>query len=145
MTASCQFLERHAAHARLGAAAHTSEPALASTSREQAVRSAALAGCGRGNDATRLTQAERTHFRDWARQWFRVELDAAAPSAGVRGQWKAEPSGIDVAIAAAPPLRGAWIGQALHRIGIISQPPARGFKVMGYFTTQDGTQSYFKD
>jgi serine/threonine-protein kinase len=76
MTGACEFLERHAAHARLWAAAYASDPAPASESRGRAVRAAVLAGCGRGNDAASLTDAARAALRAQARQWFGAELDA---------------------------------------------------------------------
>jgi serine/threonine-protein kinase len=44
--------------------------------RYNAARSAALAGCGRGEDATGLGEAERKRWRDQAREWLRADLAA---------------------------------------------------------------------
>jgi serine/threonine-protein kinase len=77
MTGVCQFMELHAAHARLWADAYASDPALAVGGRGHAVRAAVLAGCGLGRDAGGLTEAERSGLRARARQWMRDELVAA--------------------------------------------------------------------
>src|SRR5262249_7204829 len=46
--------------------------------RYPAVRCAALAGCELGNDGAKLTQPERTHWRNQARAWLRADLDVWA-------------------------------------------------------------------
>lgn len=82
MTGACQFLERHAAHARLWADAYAADPTLASESRQYAVPAAVLGGLGRGNDAASLAEGERPRLRGQARLWFRAALvDAAATAA----------------------------------------------------------------
>jgi serine/threonine-protein kinase len=77
MTGACQSLERNAAHAQLWADAYASEQSLASASRRYAVCAAVLAGCGRGNDAAGLGEAERRRLRGQAHQWIRAELSDA--------------------------------------------------------------------
>jgi serine/threonine-protein kinase len=42
--------------------------------RYPAARCAALAGCGLGHDATKLTEAERAHWRQQARNWLEADL-----------------------------------------------------------------------
>jgi serine/threonine-protein kinase len=81
MTAACQFLERHAAHARLWAAAAATDPLVAGPGRARAVRAAALAGCGLGADAAALADADRAKWRAWALKQMQADLDAAAPAA----------------------------------------------------------------
>src|SRR5262249_2873570 len=44
--------------------------------RYEAACAAALAGCGAGEDAARLTNAERTALRQQALDWLRADLDA---------------------------------------------------------------------
>jgi hypothetical protein len=53
--------------------------------RYNAACAAALAGCGAGEDAPRLTNAERAGFRKQALDWLRADLDAW------RGQLDKEP------------------------------------------------------
>ncbi|HUO08304.1 MAG TPA: protein kinase [Phycisphaerae bacterium] len=79
----------HRAHylgaAKLIAAAFASNPELANDprlgGRFDAVRYAALAGCGQGNDASRLTDSEREHWRSQAANWLDQEVSEmrAAP------------------------------------------------------------------
>jgi serine/threonine-protein kinase len=83
MTGACQFLERHAAHARLWSDASAADPAAARPGRAGAVRAAVLAGCGLGADAAGLKEADRAKWRAWALKLVQAELDAAAsPAAG---------------------------------------------------------------
>jgi serine/threonine-protein kinase len=76
----CQFTNRSRARARLYANAFAATPHLAedlgAAHRTNAARAAALAGCGRGADATGLGEEERKRWRDQARQWLRADLVA---------------------------------------------------------------------
>jgi serine/threonine-protein kinase len=47
---------------------------LNAESRYAAARCAALAGCGLGQDVTKLTEAERSRWRQQARDWLRADL-----------------------------------------------------------------------
>jgi serine/threonine-protein kinase len=103
----CQFTNRTRAMARLYAAAFAAAPPpaddLGAGHRYHAARAAALAGCGRGEDARGLDEAQRKRWRDQARQWLRADLaararaldaDAAGASRGVREaltRWQKEP------------------------------------------------------
>jgi tetratricopeptide (TPR) repeat protein len=76
----CQFTNRTGAAARLyadtfAADAHLAED-LRSGHRYDAARAAALAGCGQGEDAARLSEPERKRWRDQARRWLRADLAA---------------------------------------------------------------------
>jgi serine/threonine-protein kinase len=97
---ACQSRGRHHAAARLYADAFAADPALAEDlaaecrqraalgdkrrvdrveelaagCRYPAARSAALAGCGFGEDGARLSEAERTRWRKQARAWLRADL-----------------------------------------------------------------------
>jgi eukaryotic-like serine/threonine-protein kinase len=51
---------------------------LATECRYPAARCAALAGCGRGEDGSRLSEAERAHWRQQARDWLRADLEVWA-------------------------------------------------------------------
>jgi serine/threonine-protein kinase len=76
----CQFTNRTRAMSRLYADVFAATPPLADNlgtgHRYTAARAAALAGCGRGDDANDLTEAERKHWRDQARVWLRADLAA---------------------------------------------------------------------
>jgi serine/threonine-protein kinase len=78
----CRFKNRNCASARLYAEALAADPKLADDPhvrhRYNAACAAALAGCGRGEDATSLGMAERRRWRDQAREWLRAELAARA-------------------------------------------------------------------
>jgi serine/threonine-protein kinase len=78
MAGACQYRELHVAHSRLWADAFASDPALAVAGRYYAVGAATAAGCGLGNDAAKLTEAERESWRARARDWMGQELTAAA-------------------------------------------------------------------
>jgi len=77
-----RFKNRTFASARLYADAFAADATLADdprfSHRYNAARSAALAGCGYGEDAVNLAEAERKRWRDQARQWLRTELAAGA-------------------------------------------------------------------
>jgi tetratricopeptide (TPR) repeat protein len=77
-----QYKQRHAAAARFYAAAFAADPNLADdprqSHRQSAARSAALAGCGQGNDAAGLDDSERAGLRRQALDWLRAELAARA-------------------------------------------------------------------
>jgi len=103
----CQFKNRTYASARLYADAFAADATLAddlrSNHRYNAARMAALAGCGHGEDATGLGEAERRRWRDQAREWLRADLaarvhafdaDPTAARAGVRKalrRWREDP------------------------------------------------------
>jgi serine/threonine-protein kinase len=76
----CQFTNRTHATARLYADAFAAAPALADDlaagHRNNAARAAALAGCGLGADASKLTDPEKTALRKHARAWLKADLDA---------------------------------------------------------------------
>jgi serine/threonine-protein kinase len=75
---TCRFKNLNLAAARLYAEAFAADPKLADdphvSHRYNAARVAALAGCGRGEDADRLNEEERTRWRKQARQWLRADL-----------------------------------------------------------------------
>jgi serine/threonine-protein kinase len=74
----CQFKNRTRSSACLYVDAFAAAPSLAhdlgARHRHNAARVAALAGCGRGEDADRLNEEERTRWRKQARQWLRADL-----------------------------------------------------------------------
>jgi serine/threonine-protein kinase len=74
----CQFKNRTRACAKLYADAFAADPCLAddlkASHRYNAARAAALAGCGRGDDADKLNEAERTRWRKQAREWLIADL-----------------------------------------------------------------------
>jgi serine/threonine-protein kinase len=80
----CQFTNRTHALARLYAAAFATDPRLeedlSAGHRYNAARAATLVGCGRGLDATGLTEDERRRWRAQARLWLRADLVAWAKS-----------------------------------------------------------------
>jgi serine/threonine-protein kinase len=104
---ACQFMNRTRTMAGLYADAFAGAPSLADDlgagHRYNAARAAALVGCGRGADATDLSEEERARWREQARQWLRADLAARArplesdPKAarlGVREaltRWRKEP------------------------------------------------------
>jgi serine/threonine-protein kinase len=75
---TCRFKNLNLAAARLYAEAFAADPKLADdphvSHRYNAARVAALAGCGRGEDADKLNEEERTRWRKQARQWLRADL-----------------------------------------------------------------------
>jgi tetratricopeptide (TPR) repeat protein len=82
----CQATNRTGAAARLYADAFAQAPRLAEDlgagHRYSAARVAALAGCGRGEDAAGLGEPERTQWRGQARQWLRADLAAWGKARG---------------------------------------------------------------
>src|SRR5262249_42376836 len=74
----CRFKSLNHASARLYADALAADPQLADdpyvSHRHNAGRAAALAGCGRGEDAANLSEVERTRWRAQARAWLRDDL-----------------------------------------------------------------------
>lgn len=93
-TAACEFRELHAAHARFWARAYATDPLLAAPGRLRAFRAAALAGCGSGNDAAGLGEAERSSLRRQARQWLGQELAAASEAKSKDGGGGANHEGL---------------------------------------------------
>src|SRR5262249_8608265 len=74
----CRFKNRNGASARLYAEALAADPKLVDdpyvSHRYNAACAAALAGCGLGEDAGTLGEAERARWRKQARQWLADEL-----------------------------------------------------------------------
>jgi serine/threonine-protein kinase len=87
---ACQFTNRTRATAHLYADAFAASPQLADDlgagHRYNAARAAARAGCGHGEDAPGLAEAEGKKWRDQAREWLRGELAARERS------WDADPT-----------------------------------------------------
>ena len=92
LVGACQFTDRHIALASLYADAFASDPQLAKDlvagHRYRAARAAALAGVGRGKDASDLGEEERTRWRKQALEWLEREVadwamkvDGGTPSA----------------------------------------------------------------
>jgi hypothetical protein len=65
---------------RLYEEALAADPKLAddpsNTTRANAARAAALAGCGQGRDAAKLDEQERARYRHLALDWLRADLEA---------------------------------------------------------------------
>jgi serine/threonine-protein kinase len=76
----CQFTNRTRALARLYADTFVAAPQLAEDVRAghryNAARAAAQAGCGHGEDGGKLSQEERTHWRQQAHAWLEFDLAA---------------------------------------------------------------------
>jgi serine/threonine-protein kinase len=76
----CLLKHLYAAAARLYGETITAQPALVASPangvRYNAACAAALAGCGVGGDADKLTDALRAEFRKQALDWLRADLDA---------------------------------------------------------------------
>jgi serine/threonine-protein kinase len=74
----CQYKQLYLASARYFSEAFATEPDLAdnlrSDHRYDAARSAAFAGCGRGRDAAKLSEKERSHWRKQACAWLQADL-----------------------------------------------------------------------
>src|SRR5262249_17904089 len=75
-----QMKHLYASAARLYREAIAARPDLVASPgnglRYNAACAAALAGCGAGEDAAKLTDAERAGLRKQARDWLRADLDA---------------------------------------------------------------------
>jgi serine/threonine-protein kinase len=82
MARLCNLKKLYASATRLYANAFARRPQLAEGRRPgyryNAACSAALAGCGRGDDAAQSDDAERARWRAQARQWLRADLAAWA-------------------------------------------------------------------
>jgi serine/threonine-protein kinase len=103
----CRFKNRTLASAKLYTDMFAVDSTLASAPRfnhrYNAARAAALTGCGQGEDAASLAEAEKKRWRDQAREWLQMELaarikaldtDPTAARAGVRGAltyWREDP------------------------------------------------------
>jgi serine/threonine-protein kinase len=78
MAGLCVLKRRHAAAARFFADTFARQPNLATKlsagHRYNAACSAALAGCGRGEDAAKLDDKQRARLRGQAREWLRADL-----------------------------------------------------------------------
>jgi serine/threonine-protein kinase len=74
----CFVRNHYAAAARLYAVALAAEPGLTEDMRAgrrfNAACAAALAGCGRGDDAADLSESERARQRQQAREWLSLDL-----------------------------------------------------------------------
>jgi hypothetical protein len=104
----CEFKNRTRTAARLYAEAFAANPDLAADldagHRHNAARVAAQAGCGRGEDTSGLTDADRARWRAQAREWLEADLaawsraldaDPAAARDRVKAalmQWLGEPA-----------------------------------------------------
>jgi tetratricopeptide (TPR) repeat protein len=104
----CQFTNRTCAAAQLYADTFTADQRLAEDlragHRSKAARAAALAGCGLGQDASKLRPDERSHWRRQASDWLRADLEACtrwfnSEPASARdfvrnllASWKADPN-----------------------------------------------------
>jgi Flp pilus assembly protein TadD len=104
----CRVKQFHAAAARLYAEAFAApgedREKLKSANRYFAARSAAQAGCGRGEDAASLDWKERTRWRTQAREWLRADLvvhsqrlESSTPADGIDVQqqlqyWLTDPN-----------------------------------------------------
>jgi serine/threonine-protein kinase len=102
-----QYRKRHAAATRLYAEALAAQPRLTDDPgaghRYHAACAAALAGCGRGEDAGQLDHTERARLRQQALDWLRADLtawtrvlDKATPQARAAAQqhlrrWQQDP------------------------------------------------------
>jgi serine/threonine-protein kinase len=75
---ACWFKNRTCAAARLYAEAFAADATLSDDPRfchrHNAARAAALAGCGRGEDAAGLGAAQKKRWRDQAREWLQADL-----------------------------------------------------------------------
>jgi serine/threonine-protein kinase len=82
MARLCNLKKLYSSASRLYADAFARRPQLAEGPRPgyryNAACSAALAGCGRGEDSAEPGDAERARWRALARQWLRADLDAWA-------------------------------------------------------------------
>jgi hypothetical protein len=76
----CQVKKRYAAAVRFATEAFTHAPMLAENlrahARYDAACAAAQAGCGLGDDAATLSDAERGRWRKQAREWLQADLNA---------------------------------------------------------------------
>jgi tetratricopeptide (TPR) repeat protein len=72
----CAVKHRNRAALRFYEEAFAAEPALLADHRYTAACAAALAGCGRGQDADKLAEKERASLRRQALDWLRADLDA---------------------------------------------------------------------
>lgn len=70
----CRFENRFATLARIYAEAFAADPKLTANHRFAAARVAVQTGCGRGIDATNLSESERKNWRAQARAWLREDL-----------------------------------------------------------------------
>ena len=74
----CQFKNLRGAEAGLFAAAFAADPILAEQAERQrryrAARAAAVAGCGGSADTSKLSEAERSRWREQALTWLRADL-----------------------------------------------------------------------
>jgi tetratricopeptide (TPR) repeat protein len=78
----CRVKKRYADAARLFGKAFADKPQLAddvpASSRYNAARAAALAGCGQGEDGDKVSTAERALWRRQARAWLQADLAVMA-------------------------------------------------------------------
>ncbi len=122
LSGACQFMELHATRAGLWADALAADPALpANAAREPAVIAAALAGCGHGQDASTLTDADRARWRERAREWLRVELDTASIAWARGGNLPTKARATLAAWSSSPDLAGVRDPRALERLPAAEQ------------------------
>jgi serine/threonine-protein kinase len=91
----CQrYKQRYAAAARFYSAAFAEHPQFAddhkAAHRYNAACAAAQAGCGKGEDAGKLSDKERSHWRQEALKWLQADLEFWSPKA--RGEKPGDPA-----------------------------------------------------
>jgi serine/threonine protein kinase/Flp pilus assembly protein TadD len=100
LTQLCAIKQLHGAAARFFEEAFADRPNLLTAHRYNAACAAALAGCGRGEDAAKIDDGERARLRTQALRWLRDELTrwtkqlAANPKALRQrlGRWQRDPN-----------------------------------------------------
>jgi serine/threonine-protein kinase len=71
----CVYKQRHRSALRFYEEAFSTQPTLLAANRYYAARAAALAGCGRGQDADKLDEPERARLRRQALDWLSADLE----------------------------------------------------------------------
>jgi tetratricopeptide (TPR) repeat protein len=104
----CAYKQRHRSAVRFYEEAFAARPTLLAANRYNAARAAALAGCGRGQDADQLNDPERARLRRQALDWLSAGLEAqgrlldmdparaAAQVAGKLRHWLGDPDFVGV-------------------------------------------------
>jgi serine/threonine-protein kinase len=117
----CQFRGLGGVAARMYADAFAADPNLAddlkAEYRYRAARCAALAGCGLSKDADTLGEAERTRWREKAREWLRADLAARTRTlAGASGTARGDIRKLLKGWQTAPDLAGLRDPEALEKL-----------------------------
>ena len=79
----CTMKRLPAAAAQFYETAFAAQPGLVDTHRYKAAYAAALAGCGKGNDGSKLDDARREALRADALRWLREELAKLSKQPGI--------------------------------------------------------------